>query len=110
MKGGMQPSPLSEYPGTPEERRETMPQIIVTAGSTDDLDGSTVLLRERVNITDFESDRFAANLLERLGWAVEDAAVAEKREVVARRDGRTQERRRAPKVVRDGALEPVGTA
>ena len=36
-------------------------------------DGQTVTLRERVNVSDFESERFAANLVERLGWAVNDA-------------------------------------
>ena len=35
------------------------------------------MLRERVNVSDFDSDRFAANLVERLGWAVLDAAEAE---------------------------------
>lgn len=55
-----------------------MPQIIVTAGSEGGgVESGTVLLRERVNATDFESERFSANLLERLGWAVEDATVAE---------------------------------
>jgi hypothetical protein len=63
-----------------------MPQIIVTAGSADDQIAGTVMLRERVNATDFESERFAANLLERLGWAVEDATAAEQREVAAQRD------------------------
>jgi hypothetical protein len=31
------------------------------------------MLRERVNVADFESDHFAAQLVERLGWAVNDA-------------------------------------
>jgi hypothetical protein len=31
------------------------------------------MLRERINLTDFESDHFAAQLVERLGWAVSDA-------------------------------------
>ena len=34
---------------------------------------NAVMLRERVNVTDFESDHFAAQLVERLGWAVSDA-------------------------------------
>ncbi len=55
-----------------------MPQIIVTAGDTRDGTDSTVVLRERVNASDFESQRFATNLLERLGWAVEDATEAER--------------------------------
>lgn len=50
-----------------------MPQIIVKA---DHGDGS-VTLRERINVADFESDRFAANLVERLGWAVVDAVEVE---------------------------------
>jgi hypothetical protein len=35
------------------------------------------MLRERVNVADFESDHFAAQLVERLGWAVSDAHEAE---------------------------------
>jgi hypothetical protein len=55
-----------------------MPQIIVTAGDNANLEG-TVTLRERINASDFESERFAVNLLERLGWAVSDATEAEQR-------------------------------
>ena len=54
-----------------------MPQIIVTADKVDDRVDGAVLLRERVNVADFESDHFAAQLVERLGWAVSDAADAE---------------------------------
>ena len=54
-----------------------MPQIIVTAGPPDQHGGGTVMLRERVTAADFESERFAANLVERLGWAVNDATEAE---------------------------------
>lgn len=57
-----------------------MPQIIVTAGAARGLDRSTMTLSERVTAADFESERFVANLLERLGWAVEDATAAEQRE------------------------------
>jgi hypothetical protein len=56
-----------------------MPQIIVTAGANADVDEGTVMLRERINASDFESERFVANLLERLGWAVSDATEAEQR-------------------------------
>ena len=53
-----------------------MPQIIVKAdGASEE---RSVMLRERVNVADFESDLFAANLVERLGWAVLDAAEAER--------------------------------
>jgi hypothetical protein len=50
-----------------------MAQIIVTADRTDDRGEGPILLRERVNVADFESDHFAAQLVERLGWAVSDA-------------------------------------
>ena len=63
-----------------------MPQIIVTAGAATGLDQATMTLRERVSEADFESERFLANLLERLGWAVEDATTAEQRELDAVRD------------------------
>jgi hypothetical protein len=50
-----------------------MPQIIVTADSVTDGREPLVMFRERVNVRDFESDHFAAQLVERLGWAVGDA-------------------------------------
>lgn len=52
-----------------------MPQIIVTADHGQEQNG--IMLRERVNTADFESERFAANLIERLGWAVVDATEVE---------------------------------
>jgi hypothetical protein len=55
-----------------------VPQIIVTADQAQDQDPDGVMLRERVNVEDFESERFAANLVERLGWAVIDAAEVER--------------------------------
>jgi hypothetical protein len=63
-----------------------MPHIIVTAGATGDVEAGTVMLRERVSAADFESDRFATNLLERLGWAVGDATEVERREPTEERD------------------------
>lgn len=56
-----------------------MPQIIVTTGSARDPREGEILLRERVNASDFESARFATNLIERLGWAVGDATALEQR-------------------------------
>jgi hypothetical protein len=50
-----------------------MPQIIVTADRGSERPEGSVMLRERINVTDFESDHFAAQLVERLGWAVTDA-------------------------------------
>lgn len=55
-----------------------VPQIIVTADQAQDQDPDGVMLRERVNVEDFESERFAANLVERLGWAVIDATEVER--------------------------------
>ena len=57
-----------------------MPQIIVTADRSDDRGEGAVMLRERINVSDFESDHFAAQLVERLGWAVSDAHEAERTE------------------------------
>jgi hypothetical protein len=34
-------------------------------------------MRERVSVADFESDHFAVQLVERLGWAVSDASEVE---------------------------------
>jgi hypothetical protein len=60
-----------------------MPHIIVTAnGSTGPREGA-VMLDERISLSDFESRHFATQLLERLGWAVEDAQQMEKTEVKA---------------------------
>lgn len=54
-----------------------MPQIIVTADHDSDRAEGAVTLRERINVSDLESDHFAARLVERLGWAVSDAHEAE---------------------------------
>jgi hypothetical protein len=87
-----------------------MPQIIVTAGGTDDLGDTTVMLRERVNTTDFESDRFVTNLLERLGWAVEDATAAEQQGYAAKRDMPHPARRDRRELEPDRDPEPIGAA
>jgi hypothetical protein len=50
-----------------------MPQIIVTADSPTEDGSPPVMFRERVTERDFESGHFAAQLMERLGWAVGDA-------------------------------------
>lgn len=55
-----------------------MPQIIVTAGGAEGGERA-ITLRERINASDFESDRFTTNLIERIAWAVGDAAEAEER-------------------------------
>ena len=92
-----------------------MPQIIVTAHD----DETTVMLRERINPSDFESERFAANLVERLGWAVLDATEAEREERAEARDERVDERPKRTRPItgehlRHGEHEPhiapVGSA
>ena len=55
-----------------------MAQVIVIADAGDRRE-PLVMLWERINAADFESDRFAARLVERLGWAVGDAHQAEQR-------------------------------
>ncbi len=50
-----------------------MPQIIVTAERSAEDAEPPIMFRERVSLTDFESEHFAAQLVERLGWAVGDA-------------------------------------
>lgn len=55
-----------------------MPQIIVVADPEAGYEAGAVTLRERVNVTDFESQHFATQLVERLGWAVEDADQVER--------------------------------
>lgn len=55
-----------------------MPQIIVAADHGASFGEGAVLFRERVTVADFESDHFAARLVERLGWAVGDADEVER--------------------------------
>jgi hypothetical protein len=58
-------------------KERQVPHIIVMADRDDDRGEGAVMLRERVNVTDFESRHFASQLVERLGWAVGDADAAE---------------------------------
>jgi len=85
-----------------------MPQIIVTAGPTDQQGQAAVTLRERVSPADFESERFAANLVERLGWAVLDATEEERQEVGRERPLEVEEP--APASEPKPTPEPVATA
>jgi hypothetical protein len=62
-----------------------MPQILVEADRRAD-DGSTIVYRERINLSDLESDHFSDQLVERVGWAVLDADELERTE-----DGRRGE-------------------
>jgi hypothetical protein len=70
-----------------------MPQIIVTADSPSEDGVPPIMFRERVSVSDFESRHFAAQLVERLSWAVGDADEVNRRS--ARRSEPTRARRRA---------------
>lgn len=50
-----------------------MTQILVVTGPHGDRDAGTVVYRERINLSDFDSDHFSGQLVERVGWAVVDA-------------------------------------
>ena len=82
-----------------------MPQIIVTAGPTDQHGSDPATLRERVSPSDFESERFAANLVERLGWAVLDAIEAERQQRADLPPAREAKRTTAPEPEREGEGE-----
>ena len=56
-----------------------MPRIVVTTEPTVPHSDSAVLLNERIVTTDLDSDHFAAQLIERIGWALLDADGAEHR-------------------------------
>jgi hypothetical protein len=60
-----------------DEKERDMPQIIVAADRGAAFGEGAVTFRERVNVADFESGHFAAQLVERLGWAVADADAVE---------------------------------
>jgi hypothetical protein len=62
----------------PNETEGTMPQIMVTANEPTEDNEQPVMLRERVSAEDFQSDHFQAQLVQRLGWAVADAAEVER--------------------------------
>jgi len=49
-----------------------MTQILVVADLQDDTDRA-VVYRERVNLSDLDSDHFSGQLVERVGWAMLDA-------------------------------------
>jgi hypothetical protein len=60
-----------------------VPRIIVQAEPTDNRD-PVRLMAERVLPSDLESDHFAAQLIERLGWALDDADQVEHAPIGAR--------------------------
>jgi hypothetical protein len=76
-----------------------MPQIIVTADGPTEDGRPPIMFRERVSVSDFESQHFTAQLAERLGWAVGDADEFE------RRSARNAERRRIRHLAAEAGLE-----
>lgn len=74
-----------------------MAEIIVTADRPDSDGEKPVMLRERVNVSDFESAHFAGQLMERIGWAVGDA------DELNRNSARQAELRRARRRLVDAA-------
>lgn len=61
-----------------------MPQIIVTAKPAELQGEDAVMFREQVSVSDFESQHFANQLVERIGWAVSDANDVEREPVAGR--------------------------
>ncbi|HEX6687700.1 MAG TPA: hypothetical protein VF085_03435 [Solirubrobacterales bacterium] len=55
-----------------------MPQILVVTEPRE-ADG-TVVYRERVSLSDLESDHFSGQLVERVGWAMRDADELERKD------------------------------
>lgn len=56
-----------------------MPQILVVA-DVDHRSDRAVVYRERVSLSDLESDHFSNQLVERVGWAMSDADELERRD------------------------------
>lgn len=54
-----------------------MPHILITADAPGQHQAE-VLLDERINMPDLESDHFSAQLLERIGWTLVDAEERER--------------------------------
>jgi hypothetical protein len=50
-----------------------MPQLLVMADRHDDDPDRAVVYRERVSLSDLESEHFSGQLVERVGWAMLDA-------------------------------------
>ena len=64
-----------------------MPQIVVRTSGPESKRGAEVM-RERVAASDLESDQFASQLVERIGWALADADSLEERSKPRHGDGR----------------------
>jgi len=53
-----------------------MPQLLISTDRSDE-DAGEVVYRERINLSDLESDHFSNQLVERVGWALHDADAIE---------------------------------
>ena len=53
-----------------------MPQIVIRTSGVESRKGAE-LMRERVVASDLESEQFASQLVERIGWALADADTIE---------------------------------
>jgi hypothetical protein len=60
-----------------------MPQILIVTDSPQS--SGEVVYRERVATADLESDHFSGQLVERVGWAVDDADQLERRARIVQR-------------------------
>jgi hypothetical protein len=69
-----------------------VPHIIVIADKATEDGEQPIMFRERVSVSDFESDHFATQLVERLGWAVGDADEVNRRPALKPDRRRTQQR------------------
>jgi hypothetical protein len=67
-----------QHDGTRDAKETDMPRMIVTT-ETLDRSGREVLMDEQVATSDLASDHFAAQLVERIGWALSDAETVEHR-------------------------------
>ena len=71
-----------------------MPQIIVIADRPAEDGEPPIMFRERVSVSDFDSQHFATQFIERLGWAVGDADHADRCVGHTRRGGDRRASRR----------------
>jgi hypothetical protein len=79
-----------------------MPQILIVTDSP--RSSGEVVYRERVASEDLRSSHFAGQLVERVGWAVGDAILLERRAELGRRDAA------ASGAPQPGAGEALGAA
>ncbi len=66
-----------------------MPQIVVRTSGVESKRGAEVM-RERVVASDLESEQFASQLVERIGWALADADTIEESPSAAGRRAEAQ--------------------